>query len=159
MKKIKDNSREPFFVCIGMPTHPHDSIGPRIGSLLAKHGYKAIGEMDFPVHALNLKEWADFIRTIDTNKYQVIAIDAVLTKHDYLCATRPTPCRPGAGMKKILPEIGEASIVVNPFYFKPKLKFWKKKLLFYFGAGVSEPMLDLLAKTVFNEIRVAWSKE
>jgi len=112
------NYKKWFVVCIGTDRSTGDSLGPLVGSRLKFHEYPnftIIGTLDEPVHALNLVE------TIDINNnfidFGIIAIDACLGQLSSVGCIQVLngPLKPGAGVKKELPEIGDFHItgIVN----------------------------------------------
>lgn len=111
--------QELVILCIGSDRSTGDSLGPIIGYKLARLNIPDIhiyGTLDKPVHAVNLKDTIDEI--YDTfSKPFVIAIDASLGTPDHigLVTLSPKPIKPGLGVKKSLPEIGQISItgIVN----------------------------------------------
>ncbi len=152
-KEKLDPNRIPYFLCIGVPFHFYDSLGPLIGSKLELLGYNVLGTITNPIHAMNISERMREVEAIDTSVYQLIAVDAVLTKEDYLYVLRDGPCRPGAGIKRKLPSVGELSILVNPFYDRPKMKLWRRRLELYFCFSKNRSMMNLTILTLVNEIR------
>ncbi|OMD19965.1 spore protease YyaC [Paenibacillus odorifer] len=62
------------FACIGTDRSTGDSLGPMVGTYLARMGYEVVGTLDDPLHAVNLEER---INQFDKKK-TVIAIDACL---------------------------------------------------------------------------------
>jgi putative sporulation protein YyaC len=111
----KEYTLDNFIIaCIGTDRSTGDSLGPLVGYKLSKLGYKnVIGTLSDPLHAMNLVER---IKTFDTNK-KVLAIDACLGDHSnigYFHISKG-PIKPGAGVNKILPPVGDFSIsgVVN----------------------------------------------
>lgn len=155
---LKHKKRIPFFVCIGHPDHPYDSIAPRIGTMLKNKGYHVLGTMDKPVNAVTIHNYIGIIGSLEANQlYQIIAIDAVLTKNIYDYRIKHAPCSPGAGInRRSLPGIGEYTIMVNPFYNEPQLSFWKRKLRIYFPFKAKLAHIEVLSKYVFNEIVKTW---
>ena len=158
LKDLRDD-REPFFVCIGYPSHVYDSVAPRVGTTLKKAGYKVLGTMESPIHALNVK---DYVQTVNKYKssFHVIAIDAVITPNNYLHRTKKEPCKPGAGVKKELPMIGESTIMINPFYGKNYTLLKKKtKICFPFFQPQDLASIEVISKNVFNDIRRIWGND
>ncbi|SFI70140.1 spore protease YyaC [Thermoflavimicrobium dichotomicum] len=106
-------------VCIGTDRSTGDSLGPLVGTFLSKQApanIKVFGTLDEPVHALNLQETIHHIQ----NKYPespVIAVDACLGhfKNVGWIQLGLGPIKPGAGVKKELPEVGQIHIkgIVN----------------------------------------------
>lgn len=109
-----------IFLCIGSDRATGDCLGPIIGYKLSKyknyHNYYVYGTLEEPVHAKNLR---DTIRTIyETHEDAfVIAIDASLGRSDHIgfITIGEGPLKPGAGVDKNLPEVGDIFItgIVN----------------------------------------------
>ena len=103
------------FVCIGSDRSTGDSLGPLVGYKLTNIRYDNVfiyGTLDNPVHAKNLIETIDTI-SYSHNKPLIVAIDACLGTMEhvgYICIA-DSPLKPGSGVNKSLPEIGEISIV------------------------------------------------
>lgn len=101
------------FLCVGTDRSTGDSFGPLVGMYLQERGLDVIGTLDDPVHAMNLDEK---LSEIPPGKF-VIAVDACLGKPSsvgkYIISDGPL--KPGAGVGKDLPAVGDASIaaVVN----------------------------------------------
>ncbi|QXM07006.1 spore protease YyaC [Crassaminicella indica] len=108
-------------MCIGTDRATGDSLGPLIGYKLKKSlkNYKNIfihGTLENPVHAKNLRASIDFVYKNYKNPF-VIAIDACLGKFDRIgyITIGYGPLKPGAGVNKQLPSIGNMHItgIVN----------------------------------------------
>ncbi|MBD1371987.1 spore protease YyaC [Hazenella sp. IB182357] len=106
-------------VCIGTDRSTGDALGPITGNLLEKRASSALkiyGTLEHPVHALNLSNTIYQIRQNHPQAF-VIAIDACLghMKSIGYIQLGLGPLKPGAGVKKDLPEIGEVHItgIVN----------------------------------------------
>lgn len=105
---------EPVFVCIGSDRVTGDSLGPLVGTSLFQADlfpYPVYGTLDYPIHALNLKDAMRFIKRSHPGS-PVIAIDASLgTKRhqNYITISTGSIC-PGAGVDKKLMEVGDISI-------------------------------------------------
>lgn len=107
---MKNNSA---IVCIGTDKCIIDSLGPLTGTMLLKQNLDIdiYGTLEKPVHAINLSE---YIKTIKKKNYnRIIAIDACLSnkKNQGIIEIREGPITPGKGIGKILPEIGDISII------------------------------------------------
>jgi putative sporulation protein YyaC len=107
------------FVCIGTDRSTGDSLGPLIGSRLLKYNFSDIrlyGTLDQPVHAMNLEETIKQIQENHFNPY-IIGIDACLGQVSSVGNVQigTGPLKPGAGVKKELPSVGDVHItgVVN----------------------------------------------
>lgn len=106
-----------LFVCIGTPRSNGDSIGPRVGDMLMNSNYnniKVIGTMKNPIHALNLTEKLEYIKK-EYKRHEIIAIDAFVSNDKEIgeIVKINGPIRPGAGLGKNLPLIGDRSIIIN----------------------------------------------
>jgi len=108
-----------IILCIGTDRSTGDALGPFVGSKLVLaqlEGFTIFGTLDEPVHALNLKDTISMIK----NNFPcsgVIAIDSSLGRFDSVGSIqiKDGPLKPGAGVNKNLPEIGNFHItgVVN----------------------------------------------
>lgn len=106
-------------VCIGTDRSTGDCLGPLIGSKLLESNqnfFKLFGTLDEPVHAANLTETLEIINNTYTNP-TVIAVDACLGNLDSIGQINLNlgPIKPGAGVNKDLPPIGDFHItgIVN----------------------------------------------
>jgi len=100
-------------ICIGTDKCIVDSLGPLVGTMLTKENLPIdiYGTLDKPVHAININE---YVNTIKSKGYDnVIAIDACLSskKSQGIVEVREGPITPGKGIGKLLPEIGDFSII------------------------------------------------
>ena len=111
--------RRVVVVCVGTDRSTGDSLGPLTGLTLVSMGYPAelvYGTVDDPVHAGNL---ADAVRDLRTEHpgSLVVAVDACLGTVENVgtISLCQGPLRPGAGVNKALPPVGELAItgVVN----------------------------------------------
>lgn len=116
-----DVEKKIVILCIGTDRSTGDSLGPLVGHKLSPilSSYKnvhLIGTLDSPVHAQNLEKTIDNLSN-DYNDPFIIAVDASLGRQDkvgYVCI-KNSALKPGAGVNKNLPAIGDISItgVVN----------------------------------------------
>lgn len=106
-----DKARRPYFVCIGSAKNAIDMIAPVIGTCLEEYGFDVLGTIANPVHALNIVRQLKVLRNIDSSVYQIIAIDHCISDEQF--EIRHEPIKPGFGMGKKLPEVGETSIKLN----------------------------------------------
>lgn len=122
LNKIKEDigKRTIIILCIGTDRATGDSLGPLIGYKLSKintnNNTKIFGTLENPVHAQNLTNVITNIYNCYANPF-VIAIDACLGRIDHInhITLSRTRLKPGAGVNKALPEIGDISItgIVN----------------------------------------------
>ncbi|MCR4440587.1 MAG: spore protease YyaC [Peptococcaceae bacterium] len=113
-------NRRPLVICIGTDRSTGDSLGPltgwRLSSLLHGKNIEILGTIDNPVHAQNLESYLLRIRDKE-NGLTVIAVDACLGQLANVgtILLEGKPLKPGAGVSKLLPEVGDISIygIVN----------------------------------------------
>jgi len=105
-------------MCIGTDRSTGDALGPLVGERLCKvikHA-KVFGNLEEPVHAVNLEKVMHNVRDIYKNPF-IIAVDASLGSSENVGTIKiaPGPLRPGAGVNKDLPPVGNFHItgVVN----------------------------------------------
>ncbi len=111
--------RPVVIVCIGTDRSTGDSLGPLIGTLLSEKtlaNFYIYGTLEDPIHAVNLKEKLDYIHRTHEDPF-IIGIDACLgrVKSVGIIQIGKGPVKPGAGVNKELPDVGEAHItgIVN----------------------------------------------
>ncbi|WML58280.1 spore protease YyaC [Neobacillus sp. PS2-9] len=107
------------FICIGTDRSTGDSLGPLVGTLLEEKNLKAFhvyGTLDDPIHAVNLAEKLKEIQAKYVDPY-IIGIDACLgrIKNVGVIQVGTGPVKPGAGVNKELPAVGDIHItgIVN----------------------------------------------
>ncbi|MBP1755710.1 MAG: hypothetical protein H6Q59_2108 [Firmicutes bacterium] len=125
-------NRTIIFLCIGSDRATGDCLGPIIGYKLSiqdefghaytgsgfkkYHNYYVYGTLEEPVHAKNLKETVNTIYQSHEDAF-VIAIDASLGRSDHVgyITLGEGPLKPGAGVDKDLPAVGDIFItgIVN----------------------------------------------
>lgn len=106
-------------VCIGTDRSTGDCLGPLVGTQLAKLGssdYVTMGTLSQPVHAMNLQETLDRLHDEHPNSF-IIAVDACLGQSSSIghIQVLSGPVRPGAGVNKQLPPVGDMHVtgIVN----------------------------------------------
>jgi putative sporulation protein YyaC len=106
-------------VCVGTDRSTGDALGPLVGSALSKYRsplFDLYGTLEEPVHAMNLN---DTLQTLGRKTHQpfVIGIDACLgqTASVGCIQVGQGPVRPGAGVNKDLPPVGDIHVtgIVN----------------------------------------------
>ncbi|NLP16676.1 MAG: spore protease YyaC [Clostridiales bacterium] len=120
MKKHLKYNRNIVFLCIGSDRATGDCLGPIIGYKLSKYinqpHIHIYGTLEHPVHAKNLKDTVTMINEKHNDAF-IIAIDASLGKSDHIgyITLGDGPLKPGAGVDKDLPEVGDLFItgIVN----------------------------------------------
>jgi putative sporulation protein YyaC len=106
--------RPVVFACIGTDRSTGDALGPLVGQKLERLGMsanKVIGTLEDPLHAMNMADRLAPILSAPT-KPLIVAVDAALGPVASVgcIAVREGGLRPGQGVGKDLPEIGEVSI-------------------------------------------------
>jgi putative sporulation protein YyaC len=120
LKFLPQASLRPIvFVCIGTDRSTGDSLGPLVGSFLEEKdipSFHVYGTLDEPIHAVNLDERLKQIMIKHHNPY-IIGIDACLGKMKNIGVIQvgDGPVKPGAGVNKELPAVGDIHItgIVN----------------------------------------------
>lgn len=112
-------ARPIVFVCIGTDRSTGDSLGPLIGTLLEEKNiapFHVYGTLDDPIHAVNMEEKLLQIKQKHFNPF-IIGIDACLGRLKSVGSIQVGngPVKPGAGVNKELPEVGNIHItgIVN----------------------------------------------
>jgi putative sporulation protein YyaC len=107
------------FVCIGTDRSTGDSLGPLVGTLLEEKGpnpFYVYGTLDDPIHAVNLEDKLIEIKQKHFYPF-IIGIDACLGKLKSVGAIQVAngPVKPGAGVNKELPAVGDIHLtgIVN----------------------------------------------
>lgn len=133
LTSIIKKHREVVIVCIGTDRVSGDSLGPLVGTFLKEecHQAKIYGTLEEPVHAKNLEEVAGKVRREHPEAF-VIAVDACLGRVSSIenIMLVEKPLKPGAGVHKNLPEIGDINIqgIVNMSGFVPHLLIQNTRL-------------------------------
>ncbi|MBS3988825.1 MAG: spore protease YyaC [Dethiobacter sp.] len=106
-------------LCIGTDRSTGDALGPLIGTKLSRLQPKMVfvyGTLEEPVHAVNLLETINKIKKIYASPF-IIAIDACLGRLESVGSidVGAGSLRPGAGVNKDLPSVGNIYIsgIVN----------------------------------------------
>lgn len=110
-------NRELAFACVGTDRSTGDALGPLVGEKLRRLGLgedEVIGTLEHPLHALNLSERL-LPRMESHPRPLVVAVDAALGPVSSIgsIAVRDGGLRPGQGVGKDLPEIGEISVTAT----------------------------------------------
>ncbi|WML29537.1 spore protease YyaC [Neobacillus sp. OS1-32] len=112
-------SRPIVLLCIGTDRSTGDSLGPLIGTLLEEKrlpSFYVYGTLDEPIHAVNLEDRLKEIQMKHVNPF-IVGIDACLgrMKNVGMIQVGNGPVKPGAGVNKELPAVGDIHItgIVN----------------------------------------------
>jgi putative sporulation protein YyaC len=114
-QQYSDKYSEVVILCIGTDRSTGDCLGPLVGHKLKLIQYNKIiiyGTLDHPVHAKNLSHVLLEIEEKHKKPF-IIAVDACLGRAERVgrIAVGTGPLRPGAGVNKILPEVGHMYII------------------------------------------------
>ena len=106
-------------VCVGTDRSTGDSLGPLVGTQLAKlggSGFHLYGTLHEPVHAMNLGDTVSAIQQQFHDPF-LIAVDACLGQLSSVGSIQVGhgPLKPGAGVNKELPPVGNIHVtgIVN----------------------------------------------
>jgi putative sporulation protein YyaC len=156
---LEHAQRELVIVCVGTDRSTGDALGPIVGSKLKKLdplGTHVYGTLDYPVHAMNLEETIDQVRANHPDAY-VIAIDACLGQlnsvgHLQLCSG---PLRPGAGVNKNLPPVGDIHLtgIVNVGGFMEYFVLQNTRL------SLVMKLADIIVSSLYLAISLEYKKE
>lgn len=124
LRHLTTNIRKPsqpvVIICIGSDRSTGDCLGPIVGYKLSRlnldNDVFIYGTLESPVHAANLDSSIRHINSTHDNPF-IIAIDASLGRKEHVgfLTIGEGPLKPGAGVKKKLPEVGSIHItgIVN----------------------------------------------
>lgn len=111
--------QELVIICIGTDRSTGDCLGPLVGTALSQYNcpyFHLYGTLEEPVHAMNLKDTLSRIHQTFTNPF-IIGIDACLGQTASVGSIQVVqgPLRPGAGVNKELPPVGDIHVtgIVN----------------------------------------------
>lgn len=162
MLQSMEKGREPAHrrvtvVCVGSDRSTGDSLGPLVGSRLEKAALPGLvvrGTLEDPVHAANLAEHVAHLK--QQSDQMVVGIDACLGKAENVgtvCIKRG-PLRPGTGVNKDLPAIGQLHIVgvVNVGGFMEYFVLQNTRL------SLVIRLADLIAESVIDAFSL-WNKD
>lgn len=104
-----------MFFLVGANSSTGDALGCFVGWFLQRKGFTGLykGDLTHPVHATNLQEkltevWHQCMRA---GQYPyIIAVDAAVGRAGRITVNRG-PLRPGAGMGKTLPAVGQVHVM------------------------------------------------
>lgn len=103
-----------IIVCIGTDRCIGDCLGPLVGTLLKSKNFplNVYGTISDPIHALNIDDKLKQIKKVHPTS-NIIGIDACLgnSKNIGEIQARDYPIHPGKGVGKLLPEVGDVSII------------------------------------------------
>ncbi|HHY66544.1 MAG TPA: spore protease YyaC [Alicyclobacillus sp.] len=118
--RLKARDSNVAIICVGTDRSTGDALGPLVGSRLVETlqstEIQIFGTLDEPVHAVNLTETLTRLDRMSPAPF-VIAVDACLGQVNSIgqISLHDGPLRPGAGVNKQLPPVGDIHItgIVN----------------------------------------------
>ncbi|MFC0273071.1 spore protease YyaC [Metabacillus herbersteinensis] len=145
-------------VCIGTDRSTGDCLGPLVGTNLKSQlsHFHIYGTLEEPVHAVNLEETLTLIQ--ERYRYPfIIAVDACLGRMKsvgYLQVGHG-PIKPGAGVNKVLPDVGDIHItgVVNVSGFMEFFVLQNTRLHLVMGMANSISQAIIEAEQTYLEKR------
>ncbi|MCL6598781.1 MAG: spore protease YyaC [Alicyclobacillus macrosporangiidus] len=145
------DDREIVVVCVGTDRSTGDAFGPIIGTKLQHSTDVTVyGTLDEPVHAVNLGATLERLQKKHGRRPFVLAVDACLGRFDHVgqIILEEGPLRPGAGVKKSLPEFGDFTLtgVVNVCGFMEYFVLQNTRL------GVVMRMTDTVVEALRNSL-------
>lgn len=146
--------RQPVIVCVGTDRSTGDAFGPIVGSCLAERTRPSdvliFGTLDNPVHAVNLTQTLTGIQQQFGENAFILAIDACLGRFEHVgqIMLEEGPLRPGAGVKKALPEFGDFTLtgVVNVSGFMEYFVLQNTRL------GIVMKMTDIVVQGILASL-------
>lgn len=164
-------NRPVVFVCIGTDRSTGDSLGPLIGTLLEEKEvapFHVYGTLEDPIHAVNLDEKMKEIKAKHLNPI-IIGIDACLGRLKSVGAIQvgEGPVKPGAGVKKELPDVGELHItgIVNVSGFMEFFVLQNTRLNLVLkmakviANGIHEASSTYHPKNNWSNLKLGWDQE
>ena len=143
----------PVVLCIGSDRSTGDSLGPLVGSLLLGSGLprsQVAGDLAEPVHASNLRRVWLGLRDSRPRR-AVLAVDACLGRQESVGTMTAGlgPLRPGAGVNKDLPPVGDVyltgTVNVSGFMEYFVLQNTRLSLVVAMARRMAETVLEALA--------------
>ncbi|KFN11990.1 putative sporulation protein YyaC [Paenibacillus macerans] len=149
--------QEIVIICIGTDRSTGDCLGPLVGTSLAKYNspeFHLFGTLDEPVHAMNLKDTLELIDRTFADPF-IIGIDACLGQTSSVGSIQVVqgPLRPGAGVNKELPPVGDIHLtgIVNVGGFMEYFVLQNTRL------SLVMRLADIIANCVYTAIK-EWNR-
>jgi putative sporulation protein YyaC len=152
--------RRIVIVCVGTDRSTGDSLGPLVGTALAREYsplFDLYGTLEEPVHAMNLGD--TLLKVMRSSRQPfVIAIDACLGQVSSVGCIQlgSGPVRPGAGVNKELPPVGDIHMtgIVNVGGFMEYfvLQNTRLNLVVKMSEIIAQSLLNAVHKTRSNSV-------
>ncbi|MFC4778339.1 spore protease YyaC [Paenibacillus sp. GCM10023252] len=150
--EARSHNRPIVVICIGTDRSTGDSLGPLIGTSLQKYRsshFSLYGTLEDPVHAMNLEDTLLEVNRRYSKPF-VIGIDACLGQVASVGCIQlgSGPVRPGAGVNKDLPPVGDIHMtgIVNVGGFMEYFVLQNTRL------HLVMRMADIIACSLFSAI-------
>ncbi|MDP9727891.1 spore protease YyaC [Alicyclobacillus tolerans] len=148
------NIQNILIICVGTDRSTGDAFGPIVGTQLTQGApmpyVQVKGTLENPVHAVNLSSTLEEVRNSYSHTPFILAIDACLGRFDHVghITLEPGPLRPGAGVKKNLPEFGDMTLtgVVNVSGFMEYFVLQNTRL------GIVMKMSEIVVQSLKNSL-------
>ena len=144
--------RRIVIVCVGTDRSTGDSLGPLVGTKLSRYRsplFDLYGTLEHPVHAMNLEETLLAIERRTPRPF-IIGVDACLGQAASVGCIQigEGPVRPGAGVNKELPPVGDIHMtgIVNVGGFMEYFVLQNTRL------HLVMRMADLIAQSLINAV-------
>jgi putative sporulation protein YyaC len=144
-------------VCIGTDRSTGDCLGPLVGTSLSKFDnslFHLYGTLEQPVHAMNLQETLTEIQQTYDHPF-IIGIDACLGQSTSVGCIQIVegPLRPGAGVNKELPPVGDIHLtgIVNVGGFMEYFVLQNTRL------SLVMRLSEIIASSLYSAIK-EWSR-
>ncbi|MCR8844400.1 spore protease YyaC [Paenibacillus sp. SC116] len=144
-------------VCIGTDRSTGDCLGPLVGSRLERldsYAYHLYGTLAEPVHAVNLQQKLQQLNEQLPNAF-VIAVDACLGQSTSvgLIQVQSGPVKPGAGVNKQLPPVGDMHLtgIVNIGGFMEYFVLQNTRL--HLVMNMADIIADALHQAIIHSVR------
>lgn len=113
--KLTCNNEKPIIICVGSDLTVGDSLGPFVGTKLIESenpSYFVYGTLKSPITAKEIKSLSENVKLIHPNS-KILVVDAALGKSSEIGYVKVLDggIKPGLGVKKNLPLIGDVSII------------------------------------------------
>ncbi|MGB9679710.1 MAG: spore protease YyaC [Thermoanaerobacteraceae bacterium] len=158
MNNLYKYNQKIIILAIGTDRSTGDSLGPIIGQklkLFLRKKADLFGTLDNPIHAKNINQTIDFIEKNYTDPF-IIAIDACLgsLNHVGYISLGSGPIRPGAGVSKDLPPVGNMFVtgIVNISGFMEYIVLQNTRL------NLVMKMADVISFGIFRTINDIYIK-
>jgi len=157
------DDRPIVIVCVGTDRSTGDSLGPLIGTSLVKYNsprFSLYGTLENPVHAMNLDDTLTDINRRFKHPF-VIGIDACLGQVASVGSIQVGigPVRPGAGVNKDLPPVGDIHItgIVNVGGFMEYFVLQNTRL--HLVMSMADIISNALFAAIMNKVQISSTRD